>query len=278
MKANNYMEALEVLQRVTEYLGLGDRVLFLARQIQCQLETKKTGDITFTASQLSSIVEAEKYGQQPLSVIKQWNHEMKVLVDRLSDKSTNSAMSLNKSRFALINRFYKKEEKLESLEELGIPMKKLASELAKQDFRSRFRKQYPFMEQIVDEMQSTLGVEPSIKCKHIGTFLIYYGYCCSKLEDRKEEIELYNKGIFMFQFVFGCTNANQFKTFGHMYNNLGVALMHSKMKKKAKTCFEKAAFVYNKAADFNEVKEKDMHCKMVEKNLKWIEKLIKTNA
>ena len=153
--------------------------------------------------------------------------------------NTETARNSIRCELCLIKLFYAPgKQRLEKLQLLGVSMQKIAD---KEKDSGRFKSEYSFMENILNEMLDVTvdDVDIELKCKLITAFCISYAYCCIETGNFNKAIEILHRAIYSMHLVFGKKFVHH-EDLAKCYHNVAVSYQRLELLQEAEKAYELA--------------------------------------
>ena len=244
MEAEEFNKALLALQTLIVQEDGISKLLSMIKKIKCQVKLDK--DATATCNEVASMLKESKFKNPSMKMINQLDDEIRFLADTFIKINLNTSLLFQLCRFDLIKQFYEGNLKLTKLSSIGDFIQNLVTERL---IGSKFKKEYTFMDEIVDEMQRVKNADWKVKCEEVALFMKYYGCCCDQFRDRNKSFELFGKATFLLETAFGDKPSCDNQLFPDLCHYLGLAYQNMDKLVEAKQYFEKADVFYLRVKD-----------------------------
>ena len=244
MEAEEFNKALLALQTLIVQEDGISKLLSMTKKIKCQVKLDK--DATATCNEVASMLKESKFKNPSMKMINQLDDEIRFLADTFIKINLNTSLLFQLCRFDLIKQFYEGNLKLTKLSSIGDFIQNLVTERL---IGSKFKKEYTFMDEIVDEMQRVKNADWKVKCEEVALFMKYYGCCCDQFRDRNKSFELFGKATFLLETAFGDKPSCDNQLFPDLCHYLGLAYQNMDKLVEAKQYFEKADVFYLRVKD-----------------------------
>lgn len=257
MDAGKHKEACFVLSVIAEHEDSVKYIVVKFQELECYA-TKMSmfEEAKATASKILREIDDYYYTSEDITVedgiemlgsmfrwLLKWN-DVELLLEILEE------------RHRIAKHHCSKHKRLTQYAQIASSISMLADHLQSQKISDQFKRCYPMMEWILDEMQEIDDVDLHQKVRATAHVLHHYGYSYCREKNFTKAVETNNKAISLMDTDL-IDEARKNKALGICYNNLAIAYSNLHQYDEATTYFRKSMEVFSsKALDFKDEKSK----------------------
>ena len=256
MNNQKYNDALHILNAIVIHDKSVNQIFSMLQKCRCEIEIGRNDEAETSCNKITKLMASNVLEKANESTKTKCLDEVESLVKKLIDiKKLDEALLLIESQFTLIKQFYRGEKKVEKLEKLGIPIKRISEHFHFKTNSTKANKCYLLLDKIRHEMQTTDMEDFRYKTKELVWFMLYYGYCCSVMKDFTKSVEVHSNAIFHMKSIFG-HEAAYYRVYGYCHHMFGNALKELNRFDEAKQKFQENLNIYESVKDWENDKQK----------------------
>ncbi|CAK8671590.1 unnamed protein product [Clavelina lepadiformis] len=269
MQDKRFDDAMHILRRIVRYVEGYHKINHVINLTQCLLETGQVEEAKEFCKDLQLIIHSANFTPAARSVCSNCDVDLRQLAEIFIEKDYEYSILLLRCVLKVIVTLHCGENKLSKFVNTVYSMKKVAEKMSRQNKKKDFENQFPFLEEIVDEMLRETDVDLKVKCHKLAWCFRHVGNCYFEVEYFKESIDAHKQGILLMKSAYG-DNAKLYELFGDSYHNLGAAYSRRSQLIEAETAYVQAIQIYETAIDWDNDEKKQSSIRFTENNLKTV--------